>query len=99
MRLVIRLHSIPFVTFVTNPLLVIAVLPPEVFLDSNKVTKGMARVMVQTTWLRAHKHPFLLPLCGFSFQEFPWHLVPSPVHLQILVPLKALVADLTHIPV
>lgn len=64
--LVIRLNSIPFGALVTHPLLVIAVLPSEVLLDSHKVPKGMARVMVQTSWLRAHKHPLLiLPLCCF----------------------------------
>lgn len=65
--LVIRLNSIPFGTLVTDPLLVIAVLPSEVLLDSHKVPKGMARVMVQAAWLRAHKHPLLLmpPLCCF----------------------------------
>lgn len=96
---VIRLNSIAFGALVTHPLLVITVLPPEVLLDPNKVTKGMTWVMVQTTRLWANKHPLLLPLCCFPFQQLPWHLMPPPVHLKILVSLKPLVADLTHISV
>ncbi|RDX99231.1 hypothetical protein CR513_17741, partial [Mucuna pruriens] len=59
---VVGLNCIAFGALVTNPLLVVAVLPPEVLLYSHKVPKGMARVMVQATWLRTHKHPLLLPL-------------------------------------
>jgi len=96
--LVIRLNGIPFGALVTDPLLVIAVLPSEVLLDAHKIPKGMARVMVQTAWLWTHKDSLLLPLC-LPLKQFPWHLVPSPVHLKILVPLEPLVADLTHISV
>lgn len=96
--LVIRLNRVPFGALVTHPLLVVAVLPPEVLLDPHKVTEGMARVMVQATWLRTNKHLLLHPLC-LPLEKLPRHLVPSPVHLEILVSLKPLVADLTHIPV
>jgi len=56
MCFVIRLHCIAFGASFTDPLLVIAVLPPEMLLYPNKITQSMARVMVQASWFRAHKH-------------------------------------------
>lgn len=95
---VIGLNSISFGAFLTHPLLVIAVLPSEMLFYSYKITKGVAWVMVQTSRLRAHKNPFLHLLC-LPLKQLPWHFVPSPMHLQILVSLEPLVADLTHIPI
>lgn len=96
--LVIRLHCIAFGASLTYPLFVVAMFPPEMLLDPNKVTQGMTRVMVQASWFRAHKHSFSNHWC-LPLQKLPWHLVPPPMHLQVLVPLESLVADLTHITI
>ena len=95
---VIRLNGIAFRALVTNPLFVVAMLPPKMLLYPNKIAKSMTRVMVQTAWFWAHKHP-LLHLLSLPLKQFPWHFVPSSVHLKVLVSLKPLVADLTHISV
>ena len=80
MGFVIRLNSIAFGAFLTHPLLVIAMFPSEMFFYSHKITKGMTGVMVQAARLWAHKHSLLHLLC-LSLEQFPWHFVPSPMHL------------------
>lgn len=95
---VIRLNGVSFGAFLTHPLLVIAVLPSEMLFDTHKVAESVAWVMVQTTRFWAYKDP-LPHLLRLPLKQFPWHFVPSPMHLQILVSLEPLVADLTHIPV
>lgn len=60
---IIGLHGISLGAFLTHPLLVVAVLPSEMLLDSYKISKGVAWVMVQTARLRAHKNPLLHLLC------------------------------------
>lgn len=98
MGFVIGLNCVTFGALVANPLLVIAVLSSEVLLDANKITEGVAGVMVQAAWLWAHEHPLLYDR-SLSLQQLPRHLVPSPVHLQVLVSLKSLVADLTNVTI
>jgi hypothetical protein len=95
---VIRLNSVSFGAFLTHPLLVIAMLPSEMLLDPDKVAKSMAWVVVQTTRFWAYKNP-LPHLLRLPLKQFPRYFVPSPMHLQILVSLEPLVADLTHIAV
>jgi hypothetical protein len=95
---VIGLNGVSFGAFLTHPLLVIAVLPSEMLFDADKVAKGMAWVVVQATWFWADKNPLPHLLC-LPLKQFPWHFVPSPMHLQILVSLEPLVADLTDIAV
>ena len=99
MGLVIGLNGVSFGAFVAHPLLVIAVLPAKVLLDPDEIAERVAGVVVQAAGLRAHKDPLLHLILYFPLQQFPRHLVSPPVHLQILVPLKSLVADLTHVPV
>ena len=55
MSLVIGLNSIAFGALITNPLLVITMLPSEVLLNADQIAKGMARVMVQAARLGAHE--------------------------------------------
>lgn len=55
MSLVVGLNSITFGALLTDPLLVITMLPSEVLLNPDQIAKGMARVMVQAARLRAHK--------------------------------------------
>lgn len=54
----IGMNSISFRAFVTNPVLLVAVFSAEVFFDANEVTKGMARVVVETCRLGANKDLF-----------------------------------------
>lgn len=98
MGFVVRLNCVAFGAFLTNPLLVVAVLPSEVLLNPNQITQRVARVVVQATRFGAHEHP-LPHHRSLSLQKLPGHLVTSPVHLQILVPLKPLVADLAYITI
>ena len=95
---VIGLNSVAFRTLVANPLLVIAVFSSKMFLNPNEIAQGVTRVVVQTTGFGANKHSFLDLLC-LSLQQFPWHFVPSSVHLKALVSLEPLVADLANVAV
>lgn len=99
MGLVIGLYGVAFGALVAHPLLVVAVFPPEMFLDSDKIAERVARVVVETTRLRADKHSLLHLILYFPLQQLPRNLVSSSVHLQILVSLEALVADLAYITV
>lgn len=88
----------------TDPLTVRAVFSPEVLLDPDQVAERVAGIMVETAWLRTHIHTFprtgeTHPAIVHSLEQLPWNLVPPSVHLQILVPLKPLVADLAHVAI
>lgn len=98
MGFVVRMNCVPFWAFLTDPLLVVAVLPPKMFLNPHEIAERVARVVVQAARLRAYEHP-LFGDRSFPLQQFPRHFVPAPVHLQILVPLETLVADLADVPV
>lgn len=98
MRLVIGLHGVAFRAFLADPLLVIAVFPPEVFLDPHKIAEGVAGVVVKAAGLGADEDT-LPSYRGLALQQFPRNLVPPPVHLQILITLEPLVADLAHVSI
>lgn len=98
MGFVIRLHSVSFGAFLADPLLLITVLPPEVFLDPDKISERVAGIVVEAAGLRADVDT-LPGHRGLALQQFPRHFVPSPVHLQVLVALKPLVADLAHVSI
>lgn len=98
MSFIIRLNSVGFRALITNPLLVVAVLTAEVFFDANQVAKCMARVVVEAGRFRAHEYSFPHHWI-LSLQQLPWYLMPPSMHLQVLVSLKPLVADLAYVSV
>lgn len=98
MSFIIRLNSVSFRALITDPLFMVAVLTAEVFFDSNKIAKCMAWVVVETGRFWAYKNP--LPNHRiFSLQQLPRHFMPPSVHLQVLVSLKSLIADLADVSV
>lgn len=101
MCFVIGLNGVAFGALAADPLLVVAMFSSKVFFDSDEIAEGVAGVVVEAAGLRAHEHPLLdhLIFRYLSLQQLPRHLVAPPVHLQILVSLKSLVADLAHVPV
>lgn len=58
MSFIIRLNSIAFRTFFTNPLFNITVFSPKMFLDSDQIAECVTRVVVQTTRFRTNEHSF-----------------------------------------
>jgi hypothetical protein len=82
MGFVVRLNCIAFGASLANPLLVDTVFTAEVLFDSDQISKSVARVMVETCWLRTHVDSlphFLILLV--SLQKLPWHFMSSSMHL------------------
>ena len=110
MGLVVTLHRVPLRAPLTHPLLATTMLPSIVFLDSDEVTEGVARVVVQATGFRANKHSLLHDLAsapagprggrgGLPLQSLPGDFMPAAVHLEVLLALEALVADFADVAV
>jgi len=93
----IWLNCIFLGALVTFPLL-LTVLSAEVLLDPSQVPQSPWWVMMHTICFWTHIH--LLPhLFARSLLQLPRQIVPSSVKLQVLVPLKSFVADLTNEPI
>lgn len=98
-RLVVRLHGVPLGAPRADPLPLATVLPTEMLLDPDKISERMTWVVVEATRLGTDEHSLSYFTWSLPFHELPRHLVPSTVHLQVLVPLETLVAYFTYIPI
>lgn len=98
MGFIIGLNGVAFGAFFADPLLLVAVFSPEMFFDSDEIAEGVAGVVVEAARLRADENT-LSGHRSFALQQFPGHLVAPPVHLQILISLEPLIADLTHVSI
>eukprot|EP01018_Ginkgo_biloba_P023406 Gb_17204 [translate_table: standard] len=98
MGFVFRLNFISLGALFAFPLLINVVLPMEVLLDANQVSKHMPRIVMQGCWVR----PIVGALTHFwgrSLQELPWNLMLAPMHPQVLIPLEPLIAYLAYISI
>lgn len=93
----VRLNSVLLGALVTFPFF-LAVLSAEVLLNASEVAQCSCRAVVDTWRFRTDVDP-LPNLCGGSLLQLPRQVVASPMKLEVLVSLKAFVADLTHEPV
>lgn len=95
MSLPIRLNRVPLRAFLALPLL-LSMLPTEMLLNPSEIPKCPRRVVVDAARFWAHINLLPYHLLAVPLLQLPWQIVPSPMQLQILVPLETLVADLAH---
>lgn len=98
-RLVVRLYGVPLGAPRADPLPLATVFPTEMLLDPDKISERMAWVVVETTRLGTDEHSLSYFTLSLPLHQLPRNLVPSTVHLQVLVPLETLVAYFTYIPI
>lgn len=91
MRLPIRLDRVFLGAFIALPLF-LPVLPAEVLLDPRQIAESSRRMVVDAAGLGADINPFpdIFPR---PLPQLPRQIMSPTMKLQVLVPLKTLIAD------
>lgn len=90
----VRLNSVSLGAFFTFPFL-LAVFSRVVLLDASEITQCSTWVMVDAGRLWTHINA-LSNFCAWPLLQLPRQVMPTPVQLQILIPLESFAAYFTH---
>lgn len=93
-RLPIGLHGVFLGAFIAFPLL-LAVFSAEMLLNSGEIAESPRRIVMNTGSFRTNINP-LLHFLARPLLQLPWQIMPPPMQLQILVPLKSFTANFAH---